>query len=89
MEIKLKGVNIAKVFEEKLHDELPYLPIVVIEGEEFDVYVTAIIAGLSYKVTLHSLVHDGVDRSANAIASAYKYDALRYHVRKEGEGIEC
>lgn len=77
MEIKLKGIDIARIFEEALHKELPYLPVVVAEGDEFETLLTAVIFGKAYKVSYYQLLHEGIDANAKALAVLYKSDLQR------------
>lgn len=77
MEIKLKGIDIARIFEEALSKEFPHLPVVVAEGDEFETLLMAVIFGKPYKVSYYQLIHEGVDASAKALATLYKLDIKR------------
>ena len=80
-------INLAKVLEEQLHKELPYISIVVVSADEFETVLTAVIGSRNYTASIYQLLHEGVNVYAEALASLYKKDVK---LKTETEGsVSC
>lgn len=80
-------INLAKVLEEELHKELPYIPIVVVDAEDLETVLTAVIGSRHYTASIYQLLHEGVNVCAKALASLYKNDVK---LKTETEGsVPC